>query len=137
MSAAVHASMRGNKGKDTKPEMLVRRRLRNAGLAGYRLQWKAPGRPDVAWPGKRVCILVNGCFWHRCPHCNPSMPKTHLDYWVPKFRRNVERDAANLAALKAAGWRVHVIWECQLKKGAIDDTFARLIPQLRAELGKE
>ena len=129
--------MRGNKGKDTKPEMLVRRRLRNAGLAGYRLQWKAPGRPDVAWPGKRVCILVNGCFWHRCPHCNPSMPKTHLDYWVPKFRRNVERDAANLAALKAAGWRVHVIWECQLKKGAIDDTFARLIPQLRAELGKE
>lgn len=53
--------MRGNKGKDTKPELIVRQKLREAGLDGYRLQWKAPGRPDVAWPGKRVCIMINGC----------------------------------------------------------------------------
>lgn len=58
---AVRNSMRGNKGKDTKPELIVRQKLREAGLDGYRLQWKAPGRPDVAWPGKRVCIMINGC----------------------------------------------------------------------------
>lgn len=133
---AVRNSMRGNKGKDTKPELIVRQRLREAGLGGYRLQWKAPGRPDVAWPGKRVCILINGCFWHRCPHCNPSMPRSNQDYWIPKFKRNVERDARNLEALRADGWRVHVIWECELKKKTIDRTFERLIPQLKEELGK-
>lgn len=133
---AVRNSMRGNKGKDTKPELIVRRKLREAGLDGYRLQWKAPGRPDVAWPGKRVCIMINGCFWHRCPHCNPSMPKSNQEYWVPKFKRNVERDARNLEALRAEGWRVHVIWECELKKDAADRTFAELIPQLKEELGK-
>ncbi len=133
---SVRNSMKGNKGKDTSPELLVRKRLREAGLDGYRLQWKAPGRPDVAWPGKRVCIMINGCFWHRCPHCNPSMPKTNQDYWIPKFKRNVERDARNLAALKAQGWRVHVIWECELKKKTVDRTFEKLIPQLREELGK-
>ena len=128
--------MKGNKGKDTKPEMLVRTRLRAAGLSGYRLQWKVPGRPDIAYPGKKVCLFINGCFWHRCPHCNPSMPKTNRDYWVPKFERNVERDARNIALLERDGWHVHVIWECELKKNAIDDTFARLVPLLERELGR-
>ena len=133
---AVRNSMRGNKGKDTKPELIVRQKLREAGLDGYRLQWKAPGRPDVAWPGKRVCIMINGCFWHRCPHCNPSMPKSNQDYWIPKFKRNVERDARNLEALQADGWHVHVIWECELKKKSVDHTFEKLIPLLKEELGK-
>lgn len=133
---AVHNSMVGNKGKNTKPELFVRRRLREEGLAGYRLHWRVPGHPDIAYPGKKVAIFVNGCFWHRCPHCNPSTPKSNQDYWVPKFKRNVERDRENVAALKADGWRVHVIWECELKKKAVEDTFARLIPQLREELGK-
>ena len=136
VSAATHASMQGNKSKDTKPELLVRERLREAGLTGYRLQWKAPGKPDVAWPGKKVCLLINGCFWHRCPKCRPPEPKKNLDYWVPKFQRNVERDAENLAKLKAQGWHVHIIWECELKKKSIDATFAELIPILREELGK-
>lgn len=136
VSAATHASMQGNKSKDTKPELLVRERLREAGLGGYRLQWKAPGRPDVAWPGKKVCLLINGCFWHRCPKCKPPMPKKNLEYWVPKFRRNVERDAQNIAKLEEQGWRVHVIWECELKKKTIDSTFAELIPILHKELDK-
>ena len=134
VSAATHASMQGNKSKDTK--LLVRERLREAGLGGYRLQWKAPGRPDVAWPGKKVCLLINGCFWHRCPKCNPSAPKKNLEYWVPKFERNVERDQRNLALLQEQGWRVHVIWECELKKKTIDATFESLIPVLREELDK-
>ena len=136
VSAATHASMQGNKSKDTKPELLVRQRLRAAGLTGYRLQWKAPGRPDVAWPGKKVCLFINGCFWHRCPKCNPPAPKKNLDYWVPKFKRNVERDQENLSALREQGWHVHVIWECELKKKTIDATFDALIPQLREELNR-
>lgn len=136
-SEAVRRSMMGNKRADTKPELLVRRRLRAAGLTGYRLQWKVPGHPDVAWPGKKVALFVNGCFWHRCPHCKPSMPKRNVQYWVVKFERNVERDERSRAALEELGWTVHVIWECQLKKKTVDETMAELLPQLAKELGKE
>lgn len=134
---AVHKSMQGNKRANTKPELLVRERLRKAGLTGYRLQWKAPGHPDIAWPGKRVAIEVRGCFWHRCPHCKPSTPKKNTEYWEAKFARNTERDAENVRKLEEMDWRVHVIWECQLKKNAIDATMADLLPKLAAELGKE
>lgn len=128
--------MQGNKRCDTKPELLVRARLRAAGLTGYRLQWKVPGHPDVAWPGKRVALFINGCFWHRCPRCQPRVPKTNVEYWVLKFERNVARDERTHAQLEEMGWRVHVVWECELKKKTIDDTMARLLPQLADELGK-
>ena len=133
---AVHKSMQGNKRKDTKPELRVRERLREAGLGGYRLQWKVPGRPDVAWPGRKVCLFINGCFWHRCPHCRPSTPAKNVEYWEAKFKRNVERNEKNLRALKADGWKVHVVWECQLKKKTREETFAQLLPILAEELGK-
>ncbi len=136
VSEAVHKSMQGNKRANTKPELLVRARLRAAGLTGYRLQWKAPGRPDVAWPGKKVALFVNGCFWHRCPHCNPPLPKTNVEYWTVKFERNQQRDARNAEELELMGWTVHVIWECQLKKKTVDATFDELLPQLSHELGK-
>lgn len=135
-SEAVRKSMQGNKRCDTKPELLVRARLRAAGLTGYRLQWKVPGHPDVAWPGKRVALFINGCFWHRCPRCQPRVPKTNVEYWVLKFERNVARDERTHAQLEEMGWRVHVVWECELKKKTIDDTMARLLPQLADELGK-
>ncbi len=131
-----HRSMQGNKGKDTKPELLVRKRLREAGLTGYRLQWKVPGRPDIAWPGHKVAVFINGCFWHRCPNCNPSTPKKNVEYWDAKFAHNVERDQRNLEALRADDWTVHVIWECQLKKKTRDATFAALLPELSRELEK-
>ena len=134
---AVRKSMKGNKRSNTKPELLVRERLRAAGLTGYRLQWKVPGHPDVAWPGKKVALFVNGCFWHRCPRCKPSMPKSNVEYWVVKFERNVERDERSRAALEEQGWTVHVIWECQLKKKTVDATMAELVPKLAEELGKE
>lgn len=134
---AVHKSMQGNKRANTKPELLVRERLRKAGLTGYRLQWKVPGHPDIAWPGKRVAVEVRGCFWHRCPHCKPSTPKKNTEYWEAKFARNTERDAENVRKLEDMGWHVHVIWECQLKKNAVDATMADLLPELAAELGKE
>lgn len=136
VAPAVRKSMRGNKGKDTKPEMLVRERLRQEGLSGYRLQWHVAGRPDIAYPGKKIALFINGCFWHRCPHCKPSMPKSNQEYWVAKFERNMERDKRNVAALEADGWRVHVIWECQLDKKNREETFSRLVAQLRCELGR-
>ena len=134
---AVHKSMQGNKRANTKPELLMRERLRAAGLGGYRLQWKVAGHPDIAWPGKKVCVFVNGCFWHRCPHCKLSTPKKNVEYWTAKFERNVERDRENIAALEADGWRVHVVWECELKKKTIDATLAKLLPELANELGRE
>lgn len=135
-SEATTKCMKGNKRSDTKPEIVVRRRLWEAGLRGYRLQWKVPGRPDIAWPGKKVALFVNGCFWHRCPVCDPPMPKSNTEYWVVKFETNVERDARKVRELEEAGWKVHIIWDCQLKKGAIEATFAELIPVLKEELGR-
>ncbi len=137
VSEAVHKAMVGNKGSGTKPELLVRKRLREAGLTGYRLQWKVVGRPDIAWPGKKVALFVNGCFWHRCPHCELSMPKTNVEYWVVKFEKNVERDRRTMEALQEKGWNVFVIWECQLKKAAIEETFNELLPKLASALDKK
>lgn len=135
-SAATSKVMKANKRNDTKPELLVRQRLREAGLTGYRLHWKVPGSPDIAWPGKKVALFINGCFWHRCPHCKPSMPKSNVEYWTIKFELNQERDARKIRELEEMGWKVHVIWECQLKKKAIDQTFDKLLPSLSQELDK-
>ena len=109
-------SMKGNVRRDTKPEMILRRMLRDAGFPGYRLQWKVPGRPDICYPGRKVAIFVNGCFWHRCPKCNLPLPKNNREFWEDKFRRNVERDARNINSLEGMGWTVVVVWECELKR---------------------
>jgi DNA mismatch endonuclease (patch repair protein) len=105
------------KGKNTKPELILRKALWNSGLRGYRLHWKkVPGRPDIAFPGKKIAIFVNGCFWHRCPHCQPAKPKSNSSFWKEKFKRNVERDQNKIQLLKRAGWQTITIWECQLNK---------------------
>lgn len=136
VSPAVHKSMQSNKRANTKPELLMRQHLRKAGLIGYRLQWNVPGHPDIAWPGKKVALFINGCFWHRCPHCKPAMPKKNIEYWTIKFENNQKRDKETIAQLKQMGWNVHVVWECQLKKKQIDETMAKLLPELANELGK-
>jgi DNA mismatch endonuclease (patch repair protein) len=107
--------MRGNRGKNTSPELRLRRLLREAGHPGYRLHSRdLPGHPDIAYPGKRLAIFVHGCFWHRCPACQPSIPKSHGDFWKKKFELNVERDAKKRQLLEQLGWRVIVVWECRL-----------------------
>lgn len=132
-SAAVSRSMRGNRGRDTKPELLLRGLLREAGYPGYRLHWKkAPGRPDIAYPGRRVAIFVNGCYWHRCPHCQPSSPKAHTEFWERKFELNQERDARKQRELEAAGWTVFVVWECELEDQP-DQVLAVLLDVLSRE----
>jgi DNA mismatch endonuclease (patch repair protein) len=108
--------MSANRPKGTQPELILREALSQAGVRGYRLNWtKAPGRPDLAFPGKNIAIFVNGCFWHRCPYCQPSVPKTHTDFWMRKFENNVRRDKQKAADLRRAGWKVLTVWECRLK----------------------
>jgi len=110
-------SMQGNKRRDTKPELKVRQMLREAGFPGYRLQWKkVPGRPDIAYPGRKIAIFVNGCFWHRCPKCNLPLPASNQEFWKAKFQRNIERDQRKITELEELGWKVFVIWECELKE---------------------
>jgi len=108
--------MRANKGKDTGPERALRSLLRDAGYPGYRLHWrKAPGRPDIAYPGRKVAVFVHGDFWHRCPRCKPPLPKTNREFWARKFALNVERDKRKVDALEQLGWTVLVVWECELR----------------------
>ena len=102
--------------KNTKPELMLRKALYQSGLRGYRLHWKkAPGRPDIVYPKDKLAIFVHGCFWHRCPYCNPSFPKTHTEFWEEKFRKNAERDQRKIKELQDNGWKVLVFWECQIK----------------------
>ncbi|MFA6120172.1 MAG: very short patch repair endonuclease [Sideroxydans sp.] len=109
--------MKANKARDTKPELAVRKILWSAGIRGYRINWKkAPGTPDICFPGKRIAIFVNGCFWHRCPKCAASLPKTNAAFWKKKFELNVARDKAKIKALKKLDWLTLTVWECEIKK---------------------
>ena len=89
-----------------------------AGYPGYRLNWrKAPGRPDIAYPGRKVAIFVHGCFWHRCPSCNPPYPKAQSEFWKRKFAAQQERDARKLQPnWKPPAGTVITVWECQVRE---------------------
>lgn len=114
--------MRRVKARDTGPERIVRRRLRMLGV-GYRLGGRGlPGRPDVVMPGRRLAIFVHGCFWHGhdCAR-GARKPKANAAYWSAKIDRNRARDARALEALAGLGWRVLVVWECELRNLAALD----------------
>ena len=119
------------KGKNTTPELKVRKALTALG-ARYRLNRKdLPGTPDIVLPGRRLAIFVHGCFWHGhdCPR-GSRMPKANREYWTAKIARNVARDQRTAAELTAAGWRVETIWECELKDGdALSERLQRLLHQ--------
>lgn len=103
--------------KDTKPEVLVRKLTHSMGFR-YRLHDSSlPGKPDLVFPGRRKIIFVHGCFWHRHGTCkNTRWPKSRLEFWKPKLERNRARDLSNRKALRKLGWRVLVIWECQIEE---------------------
>lgn len=112
------ARMAGIRGRDTKPEMLVRRIVHGLGFR-YRLHDKRlPGSPDLVFASRRKAIFVHGCFWHRHPDplCKLArMPKSRLDFWRPKLQGNRERDLRFQSELDALGWRYLIVWECQLR----------------------
>jgi len=123
------AVMRRVKGKDTSPEMVVRRALTRLG-ARYRLHRKdLPGSPDVVLGPRKLALFVHGCFWHGhdCAR-GARVPKQNRDYWTAKVARNRARDAAARQALEAAGWRAETLWECELKDAsALEARLARLL----------
>jgi DNA mismatch endonuclease (patch repair protein) len=105
--------MKGNGSKDTKPEKALRSELHRRGLRFRKHASVVPGircRPDIVFTGARVAVECRGCFWHLCPD-DAVLPKSNLDYWLPKLRRNVERDRRNERALADAGWTLIVVWE--------------------------
>ncbi|HUO21954.1 MAG TPA: DNA mismatch endonuclease Vsr [Caulobacteraceae bacterium] len=112
--------MRRVKGKDTAPELRVRRLLTRLGLR-YRLhRADLPGKPDIVMPGRKLAIFVHGCFWHGhdCAR-GARVPQANRDYWLAKVGRNRGRDERDRAALEAAGWKVLTLWECELKDEAV------------------
>lgn len=124
------AVMRRVKGKDTSPELKVRKALTGLG-ARYRLhRADLPGKPDIAMPGRRLAIFVHGCFWHGhdCAR-GARVPKQNRDYWLGKVARNRARDAKSREALTALGWRVETIWECELKDAATLDARLKALLQ--------
>lgn len=109
-------NMRRIRGKDTSPELAVRKLCRELGFAGYRIHRKElPGKPDLVWVGRKLAIFVHGCFWH-AHDCSEGLrkPKTNQQYWIPKIERNLQRDTENIRTLRAAGWDVLIIWECEI-----------------------
>jgi len=120
------------RGKDTKPELLVRSWLHRNGLR-FRLHAKdLPGRPDVVLAKRRTVVLVHGCFWHSHGCANSVVPLTRQEFWVHKLASNKERDRKNEIALQALGWRVAVVWECELRANPAR-TLGRLVKRLLRE----
>lgn len=135
-----HANMAAIHGKDTKPEMVVRKWLWGHGYR-YRLNHpRLPGKPDVVMRKYRTCIFVNGCFWHGHHICFPSddlqsaiessecckIPKTNIEFWVKKIRRNKERDSEVQRRLASMGWHCITIWECKLRPNVRENTLRSL-----------
>ncbi len=120
------------KSKGNKPELLVRKYLYHHGYR-YRVNVAAlPGKPDIVLRKYGAVIFVNGCFWHRHPYCkNTRTPKTNVEFWEQKFRRNADRDKRNYEELEKRGWKVIVVWECQVKKD-LESTMKRVTNDLDA-----
>ena len=114
-SAATSAVMRANRSKNTGLELLVRRLLRDAGARGYRLHWRVIGRPDVAFPGRKIAVFAHGCYWHG-HSCGVRMPGYNRDFWDEKIDANRRRDREVVETLERQGWSVVIIWECVLKR---------------------
>ena len=117
--------------KGTKPETIVRKRLFSKGFR-YRLNPKdLPGSPDIVLPKYRTIIFVHGCFWHGHYDCkNYVFPKTNVDFWKAKIARNQERDQEVWRKLEAKGWRVIIVWECELKKAKLEETIDRVAGEI-------
>lgn len=113
--------------RDTKPELLVRHYLFSKGLR-FRVNVKnLPGHPDIVLPKYKAIIEVRGCFWHRHPGCKiATTPQSHVDFWQAKFTRNVARDARHEKQWAELGWRLFVVWECELKQFVREITLAKL-----------
>ena len=128
------------KGKDTKPEVAVRKYLFSQGFRYRKNVRKMPGSPDIVLPKYKTCIFVNGCFWHKHEGCRYFVwPKSNEEFWKNKIETNVERDNRKYNTLKENGWNVIVIWECEIKNN-YEDTMKNVISLIKSNqlsLGQE
>jgi len=110
-------NMASVRGKDTGPELVVRKLLH---AAGYRFRLHSanlPGRPDIVFPLRKKVVFVHGCFWHSHPNCpRAKRPAANSEFWEQKISRNVERDAAATSKLQSSGWQVLIVWECEIRQ---------------------
>ena len=122
------------RGKDTKPEILVRSYLFSRGLRFRKNDKRYPGSPDIVLPKYKTIVFVHGCFWHLHEGCKyAKMPKSNVDYWKPKLYRNRERDACNQKELEDMGWTVITVWECELKKDKVEQTLEDLYIKITSQ----
>lgn len=128
-----HKNMQHIKSRNTKPEEVVRKYLFSQGFRYRKNDKRYPGKPDIVLPKYHTVIFINGCFWHQHNGCRYAViPQTKTDYWIPKLKRNVERDQENYSALQADGWHVIIVWECQLRtKEKREQTLPALASQIR------
>ena len=118
--------------KDTKPEIMVRKYLFNQGFRYRKNVRSLPGTPDIVLPKYNTCVFINGCFWHKHEGCKYFVwPKSNCEFWKDKIERNVSRDKKNYSELKALGWKVIIVWECELKKDKYEGTMLHLIENIK------
>ena len=119
------------KGKNTKPEEIVRKYLFSKGFRYRKNDKRLPGTPDIVLPKYKTAIFVNGCFWHGHKDCRYFVvPKTNTDFWLNKINANTERDKRNIETLKKLGWNVIVVWECELKPKVVEKNLNGLVAKL-------
>jgi len=119
------------KGKDTKPEMKVRSYLFRQGFRFRKNDKRYPGKPDIVLPMYKTVVFVHGCFWHRHPGCkDATTPKTRTEFWMEKLSKNVANDRKNVDALKELGFRVIIVWECEIEK-EFASTMDRLVSMIK------
>lgn len=122
-----HYNMSRIRGKDTKPEEIVRKYLFSKGLRYRKNDKRYPGHPDIVLPKYKTVVFVHGCFWHMHEGCRyAKLPKTNTEFWKEKLSRNRERDKNEQRILREMGWKVLVVWECELKKDKQQETLERL-----------
>ncbi len=119
------------RGKDTKPELLVRKYLHSKGLRFRLHDPKLPGKPDIVLPKYNTVIQVQGCFWHKHQGCKYFViPKTRTEWWLAKIDRTVQRDKENKIKLEQIGWKILIIWECELKRNKRENTLKNLFEKI-------
>ena len=118
--------------KNTKPEEIVRKYLFSKGFRYRKNDARLPGKPDVVLPKYKTVIFVNGCFWHKHEGCKYFVwPKNNADFWKTKISANVERDQRNYTALQEMGWKVILVWECELKKDVCEKRLEKLCEEIK------
>lgn len=121
------------KGKDTKPEVMLRSALHKAGFRFRLHSRQLPGKPDIVLPKYKAVIFVHGCYWHRHAGCKQAYtPKSNTEFWLPKFEETVRRDRLKTLQLQQLGWRVFLVWECEIEK-TLPQAVSRLAEALRSK----